>query len=360
MGNLTTTNLGLPKPVSTNPLSTDVERIRTTFDGFDTSAAAAAAHVASTSNPHSTTATQVGAIADGAGVIDDTRLGSRTADPTQVPSGLSGTATQWVSWLTNRIRAITGATNWYDAPAITLAAAKTHTTSTTNPHSTTAAQVGAIADGAGVVDDTRIGNRTADPTLNPGGLTGSLTQWLSWITNRFRSINGTSNWYDAPPVTLAAAAAHQANTSNPHAVTAAQVGAPTTAGTGANGTWNISVTGSATAAPWSGITGKPTTVAGYGITDKEKSAITVVTANMTLVANSATYILSGSGMTLTLPGSPTAGDTIPFDNLASTSNAFARNGSKIMGLLENLTFDLAYRGGKLVYVDSNWGWVVIL
>ena len=45
---------------------------------------------------------------------------------------------------------------------------------------------------------------------------------------------------DAAPLT------HTTNTSNPHSVTAAQVGAPTTTGTGASGTWPISVTGRAT------------------------------------------------------------------------------------------------------------------
>ena len=41
----------------------------------------------------------------------------------------------------------------------------------------------------------------------------------------------------------AAPLSHTTNTSNPHSVTAAQVGAPTTTGTGASGTWPISVTG---------------------------------------------------------------------------------------------------------------------
>ena len=55
-----------------------------------------------------------------------------TADPEQVPSGLSGMVSQWVSWFTNRIKAITGKTNWYDAPDITLADASTTITTLTN------------------------------------------------------------------------------------------------------------------------------------------------------------------------------------------------------------------------------------
>jgi hypothetical protein len=46
--------------------------------------------------------------------------------------------------------------------------------------------------------------------------------------------------------------------------------APTLGGTGATGTWGISISGNAataSAVTWSGVSGKPTTVGGYGITD---------------------------------------------------------------------------------------------
>ena len=43
----------------------------------------------------------------------------------------------------------------------------------------------------------------------------------------------------------------------------------TPTGTNATGTWGISVSGTAAAVPWSGITSKPTTLSGYGVTDAE-------------------------------------------------------------------------------------------
>lgn len=61
---------------------------------------------------------------DNADIIDAAL--SPIADPDQVPSGLTGKIAQWVSWITNRIKAITGKTNWYDNPATTLEAAKAH------------------------------------------------------------------------------------------------------------------------------------------------------------------------------------------------------------------------------------------
>jgi hypothetical protein len=47
-------------------------------------------------------------------------LDSLTIDPTQVPTGNTGKWKQFFSWFANRIKAITGKTNWYDAPAISL------------------------------------------------------------------------------------------------------------------------------------------------------------------------------------------------------------------------------------------------
>ncbi len=67
-----------------------------------------------------------------------------TADPAQVPTGSTGKLSQWVSWITNRIKAITGGSNWYDAPATTLQAANTHANSTTAHSATSAATANRI------------------------------------------------------------------------------------------------------------------------------------------------------------------------------------------------------------------------
>ncbi len=50
-----------------------------------------------------------------------TEEGDRTIDPTQTPSGNVGVLGRFLSWFANRIVAITGETNWWDAPARTLA-----------------------------------------------------------------------------------------------------------------------------------------------------------------------------------------------------------------------------------------------
>lgn len=49
--------------------------------------------------------------------VNDAAIGTRTPDASQVPASPgTGTMTQLVSWMTNRIKAITGKTNWWDAP----------------------------------------------------------------------------------------------------------------------------------------------------------------------------------------------------------------------------------------------------
>lgn len=61
-----------------------------------------------------------------AGAATDTVIGNRTGDPTLTSPASTGTLTQLFSWIMGRIKAITGKTNWYDTPDITLAALNAH------------------------------------------------------------------------------------------------------------------------------------------------------------------------------------------------------------------------------------------
>ena len=67
-----------------------------------------------------------------------TELGERTLDQALASPTNIGTLRQIISWFAGRINAITGKTNWYDAPDTTLAAAKMHMDATA-AHSATAA-----------------------------------------------------------------------------------------------------------------------------------------------------------------------------------------------------------------------------
>ena len=82
----------------------------------------------------------------------------------------------------------------------------------------------------------------------------------------------------------------------------------------------------------------------------------VVTGNSTASKDNHYYV-NGSGITLTLPSSPTVGDEVRFSEVAgNTNNIIARNGSNIMGSASDLTVDTAYLVLYLRYVDSSIGW----
>ena len=129
--------------------------------------------------------------------------------------------------------------------------------------------------------------------------------------------------------------------------------APTLTGTGASGSWGISVTGSsasctgnaatATNVAWSGITSKPTTLSGFGITDALDTSATAQTksGNLTISGSStlsggltvsgSTYYTfnkptTASYQTVALFGSTSGGIFITTDSPIVGSGAYYNNG----------------------------------
>lgn len=106
-----------------------------------------------------------------------------TADSTQIPAGNGpGKLSQWVNWLTNCIKAITGKANWWDAPSKTLEDINTHladyvrqpafgpTTGEANTYLfTTDPAPAAYVDGMSAYLDINVAN-TGASTLNWNGL----------------------------------------------------------------------------------------------------------------------------------------------------------------------------------------------
>lgn len=102
------------------------------------------------------------------------------------------------------------------------------------------------------------------------------------------------------------------------------------------------VTTDGTNATWSHIFGAPS----------------LVSTPTTAVAG-ATYVLTAS-TTLTLPATPTAGDTVYVSNRSGTKTAvIARNGENIMGLAEDLTLDSENAPVIFLYADATRGWVFL-
>lgn len=71
------------------------------------------------------------------------------------------------------------------------------------------------------------------------------------------------------------------------------------------------------------------------------------------------YIFTASA-TLTLPASPSGGDSIKVSNLSGTTTCvIARNTNNIMAVGEDMTLDNQYASFELIYGDATRGWVVV-
>lgn len=84
----------------------------------------------------------------------------------------------------------------------------------------------------------------------------------------------------------------------------------------------------------------------------------VINSSTTAVANSV-YVFTAN-LTLTLPASPSSGDSIKISNRSGVATCvLARNGSNIMGSASDLTLDTASASFELIYSDATNGWVII-
>jgi len=87
-------------------------------------------------------------------------------------------------------------------------------------------------------------------------------------------------------------------------------------------------------------------------------SVSVISSDTTAVANTL-YVLTAT-LTLTLPASPSAGDSVKISNRSGVATAIiARNSENIMGVASDLTLDKLNAGFELIYSDSAQGWILI-
>ncbi|MBO9497507.1 hypothetical protein J7438_25970, partial [Thalassotalea sp. G20_0] len=89
----------------------------------------------------------------------------------------------------------------------------------------------------------------------------------------------------------------------------------------------------------------------------------VITANTTLShGDKALVDMTGGNVTVTLPASPSAGMCVSVMDAAALADAksltVGRNSQPIMGLMEDVVFDVPGYKADFVYLNSTRGWVV--
>ncbi len=90
---------------------------------------------------------------------------------------------------------------------------------------------------------------------------------------------------------------------------------------------------------------------------------TSVSSSQSITAGNRYWVDTTSNtITLTLPGSPTAGDFVQIIDIASNAATrnitVARNGNKIMNTTENLVMNINGSAVRLVYTGASFGWVL--
>lgn len=84
-------------------------------------------------------------------------------------------------------------------------------------------------------------------------------------------------------------------------------------------------------------------------------------ANYTAVSGDVIVVTAGS-ITITLPATPSAGDTVGIKDGTGTASAtsftVARNGSNIASSATDLTFDVDFGEITMSYIDGTIGWSV--
>ena len=72
-----------------------------------------------------------------------------------------------------------------------------------------------------------------------------------------------------------------------------------------------------------------------------------------------TATAGGSIATVTLPASPTLGDSIKISNIGGLANVLGANGNKIMGVAQDMTINTPTAAFELIWSGSNNGWIII-
>lgn len=225
----------------------------------------------------------------------------------------------------------------------------------TSTNGTDIVEVAANTDSGGTVTSVSGGN----------GLTGTVTTSGSLNVGAGTGISVTA---DAVALATAGAGAGTYGSTSDGTkidqITLDAYGRVTAITTGATG--SSSTTGTVTSVTGgNGLTGSVTTSgslavgagAGMHVNADDVSLYSVFTAGGTQTIQDEEFIVvTTAGQTITLPASPSAGDTVYISVGNFTDTQVSGNGQDIMADPSNLTIDVANVGITLVYYNTTYGW----
>jgi hypothetical protein len=114
------------------------------------------------------------------------------------------------------------------------------------------------------------------------------------------------------------------------------------------------VTGNST-----GLAGTPNITVGIVTASSIRNSVTSTAIGKTLV-NREFCSVTADSITINLPASPSVGWEVSINNTSTFTNiTIGRNGELLMGLSENMTFDVSYATLSLLYVSNSVGWRII-
>jgi hypothetical protein len=190
--------------------------------------------------------------------------------------------------------------------------------------------------------------------------TASSVPTTSQLTNLAGGVEVAVNTADRRMFTMTSASAVVELGTNPSSITITNVngGTPTNGqlliGNGSGLTRSTLTAG--TGISVTNATGSITIAAsGGGLPTVTVTASTAITA----AANFHYVLTAATAATVTLPASPTIGDTI-YVTAANglVTNVVARNGKPIQNLSEDMTLDNPYASAQLRFTDNTEGWVM--
>ena len=105
------------------------------------------------------------------------------------------------------------------------------------------------------------------------------------------------------------------------------------------------------------------TQTGFGRTGTVNWQTTIKTGDFTAANGEGYFVDTSSGtVEVTLPSSPSAGNIVAVsdyaENSATNNITIARNGAKIQGAAEDLTFDITGGIVTMIYTGTTYGWIV--